>query len=428
MSVEKNRNNLQGLIANDIPVNLIQKSKKHEPVWKDFTQKSPPDQKPPRPVKNTSPKAGLETQSESSPLLMAHYLPWYQTPDVSGYWGNHWTMRTCDPENIDPLTEQRDICSHYYPLVGPYDSIDEDLIDYHITLMKLAGVDGIIIDWYGVIDAFDWGVLRRSTDIIMRKFNDAGMKVVIMYEDYTIKAALQFGLINNDIAAGKEVMAYIERNYFTLPNYLRINGEPLLLNFGPVHFKTHEQWQNVFSGMTEVPDFSALGFVGGTSATTFPWIPWPTWKTYLQDYYAWVKWAGFDLSIGSAYFGFHDYYAEGGWGTSLYELKDTTGTTFVDLLNYNAAQNPDIIQLNTWNDYGEGTMLEPTFEFGYKYLLNLQSFTGVPYSQEHLELATEYYLLQKSLDTQLYTSSSQNFRDLLLSDDLDTAKAILDNY
>ena len=34
--------------------------------------------------------------------------------------------------------------------------------------------------------------------------------------------------------------------------------------------------------------------------------------------------------------------------------------------------NSELIQIATWNDYGEGTMIEPTKEFAYRYLERLQ--------------------------------------------------------
>src|SRR5687768_13485599 len=61
------------------------------------------------------------------PLLMAHYMPWYQTPEVTGYWGWHWTMDHFDPSKTD-ANGRPEIASHYMPLTGPYDSSDPDLL------------------------------------------------------------------------------------------------------------------------------------------------------------------------------------------------------------------------------------------------------------------------------------------------------------
>lgn len=75
------------------------------------------------------------------PLLLAHYMPWYQTPSVSGMWGWHWTMNHFNPNQQDS-EGQAQIASHYYPHTGPYDSRDDAILEYQLALMKLSGIDG----------------------------------------------------------------------------------------------------------------------------------------------------------------------------------------------------------------------------------------------------------------------------------------------
>ena len=36
-------------------------------------------------------------------------------------------------------------------MIGPYATYDDRVLDYHFELMKLAKVDGIILDWYGEV-------------------------------------------------------------------------------------------------------------------------------------------------------------------------------------------------------------------------------------------------------------------------------------
>ena len=36
----------------------------------------------------------------SSKIVMAHYMPWYLSKPVSGYWGGHWTMNHFNPDKI----------------------------------------------------------------------------------------------------------------------------------------------------------------------------------------------------------------------------------------------------------------------------------------------------------------------------------------
>ena len=61
---------------------------------------------------------------------MAHYMPWYQTRDRSGYGGWHGTMNHFDP-TVD-ADGRYEIASHYHPLIGPYDSRDDTVLEYHI--------------------------------------------------------------------------------------------------------------------------------------------------------------------------------------------------------------------------------------------------------------------------------------------------------
>ena len=70
-------------------------------------------------------------------------------------------MNHFDPEKISD--GRREIASHFYPLIGPYDSGDANVIEYHLLLMKLAGIDGVIVDWYGLTNYRDYGVLHQNT-------------------------------------------------------------------------------------------------------------------------------------------------------------------------------------------------------------------------------------------------------------------------
>ena len=59
--------------------------------------------------------------------------------------------------------------------------------------------------------------------------------------------------------------------------------------------------------------------------------------------------------------GFHDRYPK---GFDLLPHRD--GKTLRESLEVCMEGPWDLVQLVTWNDYGEGTILEPTHEFGYR--------------------------------------------------------------
>ena len=102
------------------------------------------------------------------------------------------------------------------------------------------------------------------------------------------------------------------------------------------------------------------------------------------------------LGIGSAYPGFKDFYEEGGQGNIIGWEIAHNGTETLDLtIGIADAFGVEHLQFVTWNDFGEGTMLEPTLEYGYDFLTTIQEFTGVEYSNTELELIYKLYMLRK---------------------------------
>ena len=101
-------------------------------------------------------------------LLLAHYMPWYQAKPYSAAWGWHWTMNKFNPDATaagdSTHPAKRHIASHFYPLIGPYDSADPAVLECQLLQMKLAGIDGVIVDWYGLTDLHDYAVLHRNTE------------------------------------------------------------------------------------------------------------------------------------------------------------------------------------------------------------------------------------------------------------------------
>ena len=105
----------------------------------------------------------IQPLSAATPQIMVHYMPWYASKPISGEWGWHWTMNHFDPDTIAD-DGRRAIASHYYPLIGPYDSNDPHALECHVLLMKFADIDGAIIDWYGIKDHRDYAAIHRNTN------------------------------------------------------------------------------------------------------------------------------------------------------------------------------------------------------------------------------------------------------------------------
>ena len=351
------------------------------------------------------------TASPSRPLFLAHYMPWYQTPEVSGYWGWHWKMDHFDPKQVDENGYPQ-IASHYMPLTGPYDSKDPAVLEYQVLLMKMSGIDGVIVDWYGSTSQNDYGVNNQATSRLFEAVKKAGLYFAVCYEDQTVKILVEQNKLDsaNVYTQGKADMAYLESNWFQDEAYLTTPDGPVLFVFGPQYFINGPDWETLFADLAARPALVTLDqhYVPG-AVSTYPWPPMSASQNgvlsqtavenYLDNFYR--KAQNYKYKVGGAFPGFHDIYQEAGVGSSYGYLDAQDGATFELTLQKAIEQSPDVIQLITWNDYGEGTIIEPTVQFGYRYLEMVQAArlkldsSGFPYTQEDLQLPLTLFQLRK---------------------------------
>lgn len=347
--------------------------------------------------------------------LMVHYMPWFQAKPYSEEWGYHWTLDSVNPDTIDG-SGRRKIASHYHPLIGPYDSADPVVLEYHVLLMKLAGLDGVIMDWYGTNAVHDFAINNDHTLAMLGYIRRAGLRFALCYEDWTIQAAIAAGHIpaTGAVAHAQETMLYAQTHYFQDLSYLRLADEhPVLLNFGPRHLKKSGEWTAVFSVLaaSNHPAFFTLNRRLPAGTGSFNWPPmhlsrtnaWTLDLQVLNTYLDRFEQKGSDWPayISSAFPRFHDFYKQSGVGSSYGYLDDNDGLIFRSTLTRAMTNNSTMIQLVTWNDFGEGTVLEPTTEYGYRDLEVIQSLrrtymdAAFPYQPDDLRLASRLYDLRR---------------------------------
>ncbi len=344
---------------------------------------------------------------DERPAILAHYMPWYSSKPVSGRWGWHWTMDHFNPDRVGK-NGQRDIASHDYPLIGPYDSVDPYVLEYHVLQMKFSGIDGVIVDWYGIEDFREYETIHRNTQHLFGYIRKAGLKFAVCYEDRTIGAMVDAKKLQPDEAVSHAagVLKWLDKNWFREEVYIKQDNRPILPVFGPIYFGKPEQWDEIFSGLSSRPVLFALPHLSKRSGAegAFCWPPVsggkeiaPTvWRKYLTDLY--TREAGGESIVGVAFPGFHDVYAEAGLHASYGYINDRDGKTFEETLELALKSNSQLIQIATWNDFGEGTVIEPSQRFGYRYLEELQNHARPPtrFTPEDLRLPLILYQLRKS--------------------------------
>jgi hypothetical protein len=131
---------------------------------------------------------------------------------------------------------------------------------------------------------------------------------------------------------------------------------------------------------------------------------------------AYVKVSGADYVIASVFPGFHDIYQEANVGPSYGYIDDNDGETFAFTFQKALEIDPNVIQVVTWNDYGEGTVVEPTFEHGYQYLEMVQNI-----KIEHIDSSFIYRSEDLTIPIQIYNLRKQHKSDQQFNDQLDRA-------
>lgn len=163
------------------------------------------------------------------PLALAYYYTWYGTP-----WGKAGTFQKwSDPQRGGELMPGgtdagtllfppaiRQLRSGAYPLIGPYDSMNRDVVRWHIRLAKAAGLDAFLVDWWGEAG---WQKPPHWTrdvfrDVILPIAEEEDFKVVLF--DETPQFLDNFAQVKQWT---REALA----RYAKSPAYLRIDGKPV---------------------------------------------------------------------------------------------------------------------------------------------------------------------------------------------------------
>lgn len=314
-------------------------------------------------------------------------------------------MNHFNPDTVK-TNGQREVASHDYPLIDLYDSNDPHALECHVLLMKLAGINGAIIDWYGTEKFRDYAEMHRNTQHFVKHIKRAGLQFAICYEDQTVKhlVAEKFLPKSGDVAQGQKAVKWLADNWFRDDAYLKINGRPILLVFGPQYF-TKQQWGQIMVGLSQHPLLYGLPHLSQETGTdgAFGWPPVTggreivpeDWRKYLHSLHATRQERESVISV--AFPAFHDIYKDAGLHDSYGSIDDRDGKTFAETFDLAHKSKSQLIQIATWNDYGEGTVIEPTKEYGYRYLELVQQHakTRSPFNPADLRLPVTLYQLKK---------------------------------
>jgi len=151
------------------------------------------------------------------PMLLANYYAWYHDGEHPRWPWAGWT-RPEAKQNALAVAAQRKgeppLSSAAYPLIGPYDSADPAVAEWHVKLAQAAGIDAFLVDWWGEHKGRDCNIDRG----ILTAAEKHGLKFALLDE------RAQF---HNDWQWYKDAATKALARYKDSSSYLTISGRPV---------------------------------------------------------------------------------------------------------------------------------------------------------------------------------------------------------
>lgn len=373
----------------------------------------------------------ISQSSARTKKVFVHYLPWYDGSGVQFPARTGW----CYPhDNIDCSDANT---KHYSnePLIGEYTLFDDDVLEYHLLQMYVTGIDGVIININAGKPMQQSGSVALVQKMYQMKNNLANfdMKYIISYDDggNTNEADIlqymqwtydnfyghaQYGqLAFNDDDTGKAVyITWSESNpeyYYNTIRYLFGNNVVMIIR-NAVNFQyadANMEWP----GSLNVGLPKTSNNYGANNFNDFDWL-----IARQTERYGIAPADVNTLMLGAVYPGFDDENVPAFWngGTNRYFLRNVADGETMTLLwqrqiNYfprrlggsDSVEN-SWIQIVTWNDWPEGTSIEPATDstYGYRPLEichdKIPVYKGIPsprFALSYLRFPHQIFLLRK---------------------------------
>lgn len=293
--------------------------------------------------------------------VLAFYYPWYGTTERHGQW-RHWEKVRTEDQAIGSST--------HYPVLGAYDSYDPAIIHWHIEAARTNGVSGFISSWWGR-DSYEDGVMP----LLLEEAGRAGFKISAYWETAPGMGSAQIERAISDLA-------YLVTRYGTNAAFLKVDGMPVVFVYGRVMSEVPlTSWPKIVTeARARAGDFLLIADGYETShARLFDGV-----HTYnVADSISGKTLANIEMTIASEYASSVKLARQFGRISCLTVIPgydDTkirnpglradrlNGQTYRTLWNEAIEAKPDWILITSWNEWHEGSEIEPSVEHGGKYL------------------------------------------------------------
>lgn len=317
---------------------------------------------------------GSGSDGRNRPLALAFYYPWYGDPSVSGSW-LHWDSDGHKPDTARP-DGHPDVSALYFPTLGAYDSADPAVIEKHIEWSVSAGLDGWIISWWGVGSRED-RVAEQIGGILAAR--GCPLRYTLYHE------AVPAG---GGAALAAELEA-IHAQHGVNPCFFRPHRRPLMFAYFRSAVEGLASWMEAWPSRPDIEvwaDFDPVIIRSIYSSASFfdgfhTYNPWPQLKdggveaaleTY-REYVPFLKDRGKPFAL-TVLPGYDDTVLQ---RTMTWSLDRRAGETYRRFIEGVRPLDPEFILITSFNEWHEGSHIEPSVEFGTFYLDLTREFLGV---------------------------------------------------
>ena len=277
--------------------------------------------------------------------VLAFYYPWYGIPEGPSRAWVHW----------NPHRSHHD--SAHDPAYGLYDSRDPETVRRHIREAKSAGIDGFIASWWG-----PYGFEDLAFDVLMNVAEEEDFLVSIYYE----QAGTPFEIVSD--------LAYFLSRHGDSPALLHADGRPVIFFYVRVMLAfTLAQFETVFAQLEDRGRtiFAVADGLSSDYLTVFDGIhiynPVGIGATQAASQYtsaSLLARAREKLFAATIIPGYDEAYK----AAHLLYLDREDGETYREYWALARASTPHWILITSYNEWHEGSEIEPSVEFGTTYL------------------------------------------------------------
>jgi glycoprotein endo-alpha-1,2-mannosidase len=310
-------------------------------------------------LRESAPLSPSEFAGPAKRKVMAFYYTWYGNPAVSKAWV-HWPEGGHNPEQLS-RGGLPDLGATNHPLLGAYDSNNPRVIRQHLAWAEAAGIDVLISTWWGQGDRTD-----RIMDQLLDAAKETQVRVSIYYERVP----------NDKTQAAIDDLLYIGQRYASHPAFFRAAGGPVIFVYGrALHQLPRHEWERVIAAVKEQADITLIAdSTDGQWAALFDGLH--TYNPVGQIVRRTNMQRAYDMLVKAA----HDQgkiaavtvipgYDDSNIGRQSPTVAGRQDGLLYDTLWQQAiASSPDWVLITSFNEWHEGSEIEPSIEDGRRYL------------------------------------------------------------